>query len=134
MDDMVKDVKRPKEPFYLLSASSQPCRQFTAATNKSMNAVRVFTKGWSLEEILSRGTNFLPVPVEDVEHQSAEQIDLRVRDTEADGIPLVMQNWHKRPGWNAEIFSPTWLTQNEGDASLSVPCVSPLETKQFFRA
>jgi hypothetical protein len=55
-----------------------------------------------------------------VENLAADEIQFVVRDFEESGIPLLMQNWHKRPGWNSNLFSPSWLYDEEGDSSPSI--------------
>jgi hypothetical protein len=85
-----------------------------------MRLATVSTRGWTLENILARSANFYAVPSKNVEHLAADEIEFAVRDFEESGIPLLMQNWHKRPGWNPNLFSPLWLRDNEGDSSPSI--------------
>jgi len=85
-----------------------------------MRPVSVSTRGWTLEDILARSDNFCAVPSKNVEHLAADEIQILIRDFEESGIPLLMQNWHKRPGWNPNLFSPSWLYDEEGDSSPSI--------------
>jgi hypothetical protein len=89
-----------------------------------MRLANVSTRGWTLEDILAQSANFYAVPAKNVEHLAADEIEFSVRDFEESGIPLLMQNWHKRPGWNPTLFSPSWLHDNEGDSSPSIYPIS----------
>ncbi|KAG8876333.1 hypothetical protein FRC20_001836 [Serendipita sp. 405] len=80
---------------------------------------RISTKGWSMDELLKRGSNFRPVPTFNVEDASLEEVVAVVKHHEESGIPLMLQNWHKRSSWDPELLSASWL-ENWQDAGSEI--------------
>jgi hypothetical protein len=74
----------------------------------------ISTKGWTLENVLTRGSNFLPIPTVDVTSLQAAEIERLVQKHENSGIPLLMTGFHRRPFWDSHKFSPEWLKDVEG--------------------
>jgi hypothetical protein len=74
----------------------------------------ITTKGWTLENVLARGNNFLPIPTVDVTSLQAAEIEGLVQKHENSGIPLLMAGFHRRPSWDSHKFSPEWLRDAEG--------------------
>ena len=76
--------------------------------------VRISTKGWTLENVLAKGSNFLPIPTVDVTSLQAAEIERLVQKHENSGIPLLMTGLHRRVSWDSHKFSPEWLRDVEG--------------------
>lgn len=60
------------------------------------------TRGWSLDEIHDEGDNFHLV-----ERVSATAPDLlqKIKKYEANGVPLVIEGFHKHPKWPQRMFT-----------------------------
>ncbi|KAF8892491.1 hypothetical protein BD779DRAFT_1190079 [Infundibulicybe gibba] len=64
------------------------------------------TVGWSLEKLVSRSENF-----HHIRRVSATSTDLHthIANYERDGIPLVIEGWHKHQYWPANLFDVDWF-------------------------
>ena len=60
------------------------------------------TKGWTLDGIIEEGDNF-----HHVERVSATAPDLldKIKKSEANGVPLVIEGFHKHPKWPQHMFT-----------------------------
>ncbi|KAK0459872.1 uncharacterized protein EV420DRAFT_294805, partial [Desarmillaria tabescens] len=75
------------------------------------------TRDWSLEGLLKQGKRFFPIPrVSAVGGQSLEDILQRY---DGDTKPLVIEGWHKHPGWLGQKFSLEWLREH-GQKNIAV--------------
>ncbi|KAI1314865.1 hypothetical protein EDD11_001641 [Mortierella claussenii] len=75
-------------------------------------------KPMSYKNILAMGFPFVPVQRVDV---NQEGVDLRceVDDICVDkGTPLVLENWHKHPIWNSELFTFPVIDEKYGNSEL----------------
>jgi hypothetical protein len=75
---------------------------------------RILTKGWTLENVLARGSNFRPIPTVDVTGFQAMEIEQLVQKHENSGIPLLMTGFHQQTSWDSHKFSPEWLGDVKG--------------------
>ena len=67
----------------------------------------------SLDTILSKGERFRPVA-----RVSALDVGSRLKAVErfeANGEPLIVENWHKHSSWKSEMFDIQWLVKNYGN-------------------
>lgn len=76
--------------------------------------IHISTKGWTLENVLARGSNFLQIPTVDVTTFQVAEIERLVQKHESSGIPLLMTGFQRRPSWDSHKFSPEWLRDVEG--------------------
>lgn len=70
----------------------------------------VSTKGWTLEHLIEMGMK----PVERVSAlQGASDIQKAIRRYEDDGIPTIIEDWHKTAQWpKDDLFTVNWLLEN----------------------
>lgn len=78
----------------------------------------VSTEGWTLKNIIEKGTNFRQIPTIDVAKFKIHEIEQLVQKHESSGIPLLMTGFHRRPSWDSRIFSPEWLKEVMGDSRM----------------
>ena len=77
----------------------------------------ISTKNWSFDWLLKQGPRFMAVPrVSALEHYAMLK---RIKQYEADGIPLVIEHWNRHQSWNSTIFSLDWLMSNMGDECMT---------------
>ncbi|PFH54192.1 hypothetical protein AMATHDRAFT_135283 [Amanita thiersii Skay4041] len=73
------------------------------ASTQSLNHVFVSAKGWSLDQILSANPNFTPVP------RITPQKFLSETSSDELNEPLIVEGWHKQPGWPRLKFNLDWF-------------------------
>ncbi|CAL1704721.1 unnamed protein product [Somion occarium] len=76
----------------------------------------VSTKDWTLHGLLREGKRFQEVPR--ISASSPHLIE-RIKAFEMDGIPLVIEDWHKETNWPTAMFSVDWLMAHFGDDSIT---------------
>lgn len=71
-------------------------------------------KGWTLDNLLKQGPRFRTVP-----RCAADDPNLldRIAAFEADGVPLIIDGWHKLDTWPNSMFTIDWLLENDGQQS-----------------
>jgi hypothetical protein len=62
----------------------------------------ITTKDWTLENILSRGTNIEPVDRVASDHSCLEA---QIREHERGGLPLIIEGVHHHRRWNARLLT-----------------------------
>ncbi|KAH9071132.1 hypothetical protein EDB83DRAFT_2577696 [Lactarius deliciosus] len=65
--------------------------------------------GWSMDELISRGSRFLKIPRISVSDKNLEVI---IHTHESLGVPLVIEGMHEHRAWPATIFNTQWLFEN----------------------
>ncbi|KAH9951236.1 hypothetical protein B0H21DRAFT_685285 [Amylocystis lapponica] len=88
-------------------------------TRPSPTSRRAFitSKGWSLDGLLDKGEKFRHINRVSA-LGPAEDVSRAIERHEQDGIPLIIEGWHKRKDWPADIFNIQWLLKNHGDDTL----------------
>ena len=74
---------------------------------------------WTFDKILARGIRFRKVSrVSALDTQAM----LRAIDShERNGSPLIIEDWHKHPEWNSDLFGMEWLLRNKGKQGARAP-------------
>jgi hypothetical protein len=83
-----------------------------------LTAPSISTKGWSLDSVLEHGSNF--VPIERV-HANDRNIDLEqvIKGQEENGLPLILDGWHKREDWPKDLFTLDFFQQHSPQGEIS---------------
>jgi hypothetical protein len=79
----------------------------------------ISTTGWSLEYILAYGSRFRAIERVDASSPRAD-IERAVKRYEEEGIPMVIEGWHKRKEWPQELFSLDFFQKNSPSGVLSI--------------
>ncbi|KAG6868711.1 hypothetical protein C0993_011649 [Termitomyces sp. T159_Od127] len=74
----------------------------------------IFTRGWTLEDILEKGKRFRDVP-----RVALKEATRAIIQFDRDGVPLIIEGLHEEPNWPKEDFRPDWL-KNYGPKEISV--------------
>lgn len=75
------------------------------------------TKGWTLDSLVALGKRMEPVPRISA-LQGRAVVEEEIRRSEAEGTPLVIEDWHKTPCWPKDsLFEAEWLLEH-GDESM----------------
>ena len=65
----------------------------------------LFSAGWSEDSLLRAGSsNFNCVPCISASLPPKE-VTAKLLESEASGVPLIIEGWHLHPGWNLDLFS-----------------------------
>lgn len=73
---------------------------------------QVTTKGWTLDGLVALGKRTQPVPRVSA-LQDGSVIEEEIRKSEAEGTPLIIEDWHKAPCWpRDDLFTAEWLLEN----------------------
>ncbi|TCD64542.1 hypothetical protein EIP91_003980 [Steccherinum ochraceum] len=83
--------------------------------------------GWTLEGLLRQGPRFREVPRCRADDPNLDQ---RILAFEKDGVPLVIEGWHKSPSW-PDIFHIDWLMEHCGDKEVTVRDLADRSDKQL---
>ncbi|KZT11347.1 uncharacterized protein LAESUDRAFT_642015 [Laetiporus sulphureus 93-53] len=78
----------------------------------------ITAKGWKLERLLQKGKNFVNIRRVSMEHP--EMVRKAIDEHEREGVPLVIQDWHKHAQWAKQIFDADWLLEKYGNNRVSV--------------
>lgn len=70
-------------------------------------------KNWNIEDLLAFAENFEDAPRVDISTMQDSEIEKLVQDHEERGIPVVLEGWHLRDGWQQALFTPEWLKKPE---------------------
>lgn len=65
---------------------------------------------WTLDSLLSIATNFAPVARVSASLPREKLADI-ISHHEHKGIPLIVEGWHLKEGWDSELLSPDWLAR-----------------------
>lgn len=68
----------------------------------------VTTKDWSLGGLLERSERFFPVRRVSAA-LSAQELAAELARFEKDGVPLIIEGYHERPGWPKHLLNVDWL-------------------------
>ncbi|KAI0637005.1 hypothetical protein C8Q77DRAFT_1051081 [Trametes polyzona] len=82
-------------------------------------APRISAKDWSVPELCEKYSNFEPVRrISALMGNDALRKELEAYDR--DGVPLVVEDWHRHESWSHDIFNLEWLLRSSGDQTISV--------------
>ena len=73
-------------------------------------SIRPTSLNWTLDGLLSIGTNFVPVTRVSASLPQ-EKLSEIISHHEHKGIPLIIEGWHLREGWDSDLLSPDWLAR-----------------------
>jgi hypothetical protein len=75
---------------------------------------------WTLDGLLSIGTNFAPATRVSASLPQDKLSEI-ISHHEHKGMPLIIEGWHLKQGWDSELLSPDWLarkfTERQGPKS-----------------
>ncbi|KAF8637328.1 hypothetical protein AX17_002829 [Amanita inopinata Kibby_2008] len=90
----------------LFSASSMNPRP-TAQPSRDDRWKPILTNGWSLEQLISSGSNFRPV--RRVSAHDKVALSAALAEHDKGGEPLIIGGWHKYPCWPHNEFNLDWF-------------------------
>ncbi|KAF9227649.1 hypothetical protein BS17DRAFT_774094 [Gyrodon lividus] len=76
----------------------------------------VTTLGWDINAIIASSPNFHRMGRV---HYSSPAASIGINEYEKDGVPLIIQGWHRHPRWPKSMFNVEWLQKN-GDQNPTV--------------
>jgi hypothetical protein len=80
----------------------------------------ISTKGWTFESVLQHGERFRPI--ERIKATASEaDIQKAIRRYEDEGIPMIIEGWHKHEQWPKDMFSLDFFKKHCG-TGMFWPC------------
>ncbi|KAF5373885.1 hypothetical protein D9758_000647 [Tetrapyrgos nigripes] len=83
----------------------------------SSSNIKITSRGWSLSDVESY-PNFIRVPRVSALNFDEEATQTRIEQYEKNGIPCIIEGYHKHPKWT-DILTPEWLREH-GPKDISV--------------
>ena len=73
----------------------------------------VSARNWTVEGLMAQGiTRFMPAPRVSAMEKSQEELSRIVMEYERAGVPLIVEDLHKRPDWSSDVFAAEWLMEH----------------------
>jgi len=95
-----------QSPRASLESNGQP----QGADADGQHSRRPTSLNWTLDGLLSIGTNFVPVTRVSASLSPENLLDI-ISHHEHKGLPLIVEGWHLKEGWDSELMSPDWLAR-----------------------
>ena len=85
------------------SPTPRPAPELTPSPAPDIGMIS--STGWSEDSLLrAGGSNFNRVPRISAS-LPPEEMTVKLLESEASGVPLIIEGWHLHPGWNSDLFS-----------------------------
>ncbi len=85
-----------------------------ARTGEKLSTPYLTCKQWDVQDMVKTHRNFRPVRRVSALAPPAELLR-ELAEYERSGLPLIIEDWHKHPGWKKELLGIDWLLANVGD-------------------
>lgn len=107
MSEAPDEMETPNQPAVL--EEQTPAENAPASQNSP--PPKPTTAEWTFTSLLGASSNFKPV------HRvpaslPPEELAQIISDHQHRGIPLIVEGWHLKPEWQAQIHTPKWLAEN----------------------
>ncbi|TFK88097.1 hypothetical protein K466DRAFT_87058 [Polyporus arcularius HHB13444] len=90
-----------------------------ARTGEKLSTPYLTCKQWDVQDMVKTHSNFRPVRRVSALAPPAELLR-ELAEYEKSGLPLIIEDWHKHPGWKGELLGIDWLLANVGDKEIPV--------------
>jgi len=80
----------------------------------------ITTEGWTLESLLAKGKRFKHAVRISAAGLDDAHIARKISEFEADGVPTVLEDWHKHDNWPKSMFTVDNFVENSSQSRL--PC------------
>jgi hypothetical protein len=100
----MEDAAGSPEPIEDQKPESEPKTPLRQKRKPRVGRSVLVTRGWKLDEIIASSENFVPFDRIRVSEFGPQELLEEMKSRDEKGIPLVVEGWHEKSGWNHEVF------------------------------